>query len=180
MALVIGAVAYWLRQDDPHGEFLEALQPESIPDIHDEQIVRDWMPGRPSTDAVEFLSNGGTYASSDVEPNLDQELLLPLLRVLKDECGTEPLVLLDDPERAFAVIVDVHSTDIDRSTIIDAIERANKDYSGLILDKWGRTWLSIDLLDQSKARLLEESGRLEQLRESISAEHELVRSGGTH
>lgn len=176
---VVIAVAYRFGPADQTDELLESIPEESIPDMHDAQIVAEWMPGRPSFDAVEFLSNGGTYVSTEAEPDLDQTLLLPLLRVLKDDCGTEPLVLLDNPERAFALIVDVQSAEIDRSRIIDAIERANEDYLGVILDKWGRKWLSIDLLDLQRATLLKESGRLEQLRESVSAEHSLVRSGGT-
>ncbi len=179
-AAAVMTVAFYLWPKPEAARPFDTISPESIPDLHDAQIIEEWMPGHRLVDAVDFFADGGMFASTEVEPDLDQELLLPLLRVLRDECKVDPVVLLDDPEIAFAVVIDVHAADTDRSAIIDAIERVNEDYPGLIVGKWGRTWLSIDLLDQQKAAMLEESGRLKQLRESISAEHALVRSGGTH
>lgn len=149
----------------------------TIAEMHDSQIVESWFPGSPVEDAVAFLDDGGVYESLAAESDIDREHLLPLLRQLRDEFGLEPLVLLEEPDLAFAVVIDVSAASVDRSSIVDAIVAADEQYPGMILDKWGRNWLSIDVLDLGETELMAESGQLEQLKIHLAEEREAIRSG---
>ncbi len=151
---------------------------DSAPETHDAQVVSTWMPGRETTDAVEFLEGGGVYESLLTDVDIDKVHLLPLLRRFRDEFGLTPVALLDDPEVAFAVIVDISKLEGPKGNVVDAIEEADNDFSGLILDKWGEQWLTIDMMDETELQPLVQGGGLENLRETLAAERDAIRSGG--
>lgn len=151
---------------------------DSAPETHDAQVVSIWMPGRETTDAIAFLEGGGVYESLLTDVDIDKLNLLPLLRRLRDDFGLAPVALLDDPEVAFAVIVDIRQLEGPKGDVVDAIEEADDDFSGLILDKWGEQWLTIDMMDETELQPLVQGGALENLQEMLAIERNAIRSGG--
>lgn len=149
----------------------------TIAETHDTQIVESWFPGRSTGNAVEFFEGGGQYESMTADSDIDREHLLPLLRTLQDDLGLQPVVLLDEPDIAFAVVIDVSDRTIDRGPVVDAIVAADEQFPGLILDKWGNDWLSIDVLDTGETAMMAEGGQLEQLQIHLAEERAAVRSG---
>ena len=147
--------------------------------LHDSQIIHSWMPDRERADAIHFLQSGGLYESLNFseESGVDRDHVLPLLLHLQAGFDLKPEVLLDAPRIAFAVVIDVSAHQNDRSAIVEVIRKADERFSGVILDKWGLNWLSLDFLDTNELKPLEEAGALEPLLRSIAEERESTRAG---
>ena len=134
----------------------------TIAEIHDGQIEAGWMVDREQVDAVTFLEEGGVYENKPEKADVDRTYLLPLLKQLKDDFELSPVALLDEPRIAFAVVIDVSglsAEDGQRSGVVDAIQAADDAFPGLLVDKWGGRWLSLDLFDEQDLEVFPEKTR---------------------
>jgi len=110
----------------------------TIAEQHDEQVESVWIPGRSSTDAIAFLEQGGIYENASTDEDIDRSYILPLMKRLSAESGLKTQVLLDEPNVAFAIVVDISELTADddrRAAVVDAIQQADDEFSGLLIDK---------------------------------------------
>lgn len=138
----------------------------SEPDLEgmvDRRVREEWMQPGQFQDAIAFLENGGSYYNSpdaNGETPLDQEVILPLLKDLQAEFQ-RPIhaITLDDPDRAWSIVMPFPEDPAERQRVIDWIDAANEEFPGMILEEIGQEWLTLDFLDEEEARLVEEIER---------------------
>jgi len=138
--------------------------PPTAAESLDAQIDESWMQGRQRMDAIAFFREGGVYSSTPEFPDVDNRIVVPLVKQLKDECGLTVEVLQegDRPSVAFAIVADISAV-TDRSRIAAVCQEADHRHPELVLENWGDRWLSIDILDDSVTSHLKDSGELEPL-----------------
>lgn len=144
----------------------------TVAEEHDQQIETSWMVDRAATDAVEFLEQGGMYENASTDQDIDGQYVLPMIRQLRDDFGLDVRALLDDPEIAFAIVVDVSQMplgDDRRPQVMDIIEETDKKFPGVLIDKWGDRWLSFDLLDEQEMEVFPQE-TLDNLKRLIAAD----------
>jgi len=149
----------------------------NIAEHHDDQIESSWMQDRDMVDAVQFLEDGGVYENTLPDHDIDAKIVLPLVRQLRDEFALDVYVLLTDSAHAHSVIVDISElprNDDRRPLIVDAIQKADDEFPGLLADKWGEEWLSFDLLDEFETKVFTKAD-LEALRKNIRDERDANR-----
>lgn len=101
-------------------------------------------------DAIPFFEKKGKFYDEDASTTVDRDIVLPLLKVLKEIAPTQQWVIPmpEDPKTAFAVYVKLPSDLKVASRMADAVEFADEQFDGLILQQWGHEWLSIMLISK--------------------------------
>jgi hypothetical protein len=107
-------------------------------------------------EAIPFFEGKGRYFDSDSSTTVDKDVVLPLLKVLKEIAPTEQWVIPqeEDPKTAFAVFVKLPGDVKVASRMADAVEAADDKFPGLILQQWGHEWLSFDLMPEETYKIL--------------------------
>lgn len=135
----------------------------------DQQIEKRWMTDRQSVEAIPFLQQGGHYENIGApdEIAVDQSFLLPFLIRLRDEINLKPQALLETPEQAMAVIIEIPAESARRNQLRKVLQEADDAFPGLLMDNWGLTWVSIDYLDDREVDVLKRAGRYEILKKQL-------------
>lgn len=133
----------------------------------DAQIEESWLVDRELVDAVDFFENGGQYEDSGdpAAPAIDRPTILPLVRQLRDDLGLEVQAVLEEPQVAFALLVEVPEEETDQARLRDVLKQADREFFGLIMHHWGYRWISLDFFDEAEMALLEETGVLEEVQQ---------------
>lgn len=136
--------------------------------MFDEQVDETWIADRDLTHATEFFSKGGVFKNLDESGTLDQKYVIPLIKRLEQEFQLEFQVILDKslPNRAYALIARVPRDRKPRNAIRAAILQAADDFPGLLYQKWGHHWLSLDFFDEQDITPLKQSNALPRLKAS--------------
>jgi hypothetical protein len=137
----------------------------------DKQIEEKWMANRKVIDAVQFLEGGGHYENlgDDDEVPIDTPFVLPLIKRFRDEFSLSPVAVLDDPQSAMAILVELPSDPAVRKRIGEVLQQADDAFPGLLLDNWGKKWLSLDFLDEKEAAALKGSGSLDLIQKEVES-----------
>lgn len=138
----------------------------------DAQIEDQWMANREVVDAIEFFEKGGLYSDPFEESGVEKKHILPLLTRIRDELVLKPLVVQDDPENAMAVLIELPADTATRKRMAAMIQEADDAYDGLVMDHWGKKWLSFDWVEGEELEMLEEADALD----TIIAEHQRFRN----
>lgn len=135
----------------------------------DQQIEKRWMTDRQSVEAIPFLQQGGhdENIGAPDELDVDQPFLLPFLIRLRDELDLKPLALLETPEQAMAVIIEIPGVSAKRNQLRKVLQKADDTFPGLLMDNWGLTWVSIDYLDDREVDVLKRAGKYEVLKNQL-------------
>lgn len=130
----------------------------------DRQVEVDWMEGHEVVNAIQFFEGGGHY--EDLEPDqtsIDRNHVLPLAKRLQQELKMDPLVVLIDPETAFALVAELPPQEESRAKLRTILNEADEAFPGFVFDNWGQRWLSVDLLNETETKVLKDRGVLETL-----------------
>lgn len=109
-------------------------------------------------EAIPFFEQKGIYYDDDEnnKTTVDRDIVLPLLRRLKEIADTKQWVILrdDDKNWAHALLIGLprDAKTVDR--MADAVQEADDKFSGFILQQWGHEWLSIILIDKESYEFL--------------------------
>lgn len=116
----------------------------------DQHVRKDMLDKHEKREAIPFFEKQGRFFDIDDTTHVDHEVVVPLLKRLNAIAATEQWVILR-PERknsAYAVLIglpgDPHVVD----QMAEAVQQADDNFSGFILQQWGHEWLLIDLIDQ--------------------------------
>jgi hypothetical protein len=108
-------------------------------------------------DAEKFFSTGGLFIDSGEpeDPLLDRPHILPLLKRLRDKHGLNWQAVVHKKKTKFAVaLVAALPSESDVEKIKQTIDEAQNTFPGEILSQYGRQWMSIDFLTESRRREL--------------------------
>ncbi len=125
-------------------------QNNDIQEFADRHVQQDMLDKHEKREAIPFLEQQGRFYDSDDTTHVDREVVLPLLKRLKELAGTEQWAILE-PEKAkpcYGVLIGLpdDSGIVDR--MADAVQTADDKFSGFILQQWGHRWLLINLIDE--------------------------------
>jgi hypothetical protein len=140
----------------------------------DKQIEKDWMPDREMVDAISFLEGGGKYEDFDEASTIDQTCVLPLLKRFRDELSLSPRALLEDPQLAMAILVEVPEDASRRTRLRKMLQEADESFSGLLMDNWGQKWLSLDFLDDNEVAALKKAQIFEKIQGELEYQRRLT------
>jgi hypothetical protein len=137
-------------------------EPPDYESQFDQQVHEDWLATGKMHPAVSFFEQGGHYYAKDEgadTPDLDQDLIVPLLKGLASEFRLPQHVVTqpDNPSYAWAILVELPEEPATRQKLERYLEEADAGFSGMIIQQWGNRWLSLDFLDEDEAALLEEA-----------------------
>ena len=116
----------------------------------DDQVDSILKDAETKVEAIPFFEQKGRYFDADGTTTVDRDVVLPMLKVLKEIAPTEQWVIPDndDPKTAFAVYVKMPSDLKIGSRMVDAVEYADDQFSGFILQQWGHDWFYFQLIDK--------------------------------
>lgn len=110
-------------------------------------------------EAIPFLETGGRFFDFDQTTTVDRTIVLPMLKSIREIAVTEQLVLLRPEERdwAFGLLVKLPHDAATVDRMARAVEDADAQFPGLILQQWGREWLMMNLIDQPTYEFLKQN-----------------------
>ncbi len=135
----------------------------------DTQIEDQWMSNRKVVEAIPFLEKGGQYENLGIEGEvpIDKPHVLPLLKRMRDELSLKPVAVLEGPQHAMAILIEIPRDPTQRKQMGNILQQAADAFPGLLMDNWGQKWLSLDFLDQQEVAVLKSSGNLEPLQQEL-------------
>jgi hypothetical protein len=122
----------------------------------DQHVRRDMLDKHKKQEALEFFAKNGRFFDTDNTTHVDRDVVVPLLKRLQSIAPTEQWVMLR-PERknsAYAVLVQLPGDAQIQDQMAEAIQQADDNFSGFILQQWGHEWLAMDLIDQKSYEYL--------------------------
>lgn len=111
------------------------------------------------SDAITFFEKQGKFFDVESDTTVDKDVVLPLLKRLQEVNKTEQSVLLkpehDDIALALFVQLPNEKDTVDRMAKV--VEDADNQYTGFIMQQWGREWLGLAFIDQKVYEVLKKS-----------------------
>ena len=129
-----------------------------IQEIADLHVQRDMLDKHERCEAIAFLERRGRFYDFDGTTQVDREIVLPLLKRLKELAPSDQWALLrpEKPNSCYGILIALP----DDRAIVDrmaaAVQEADDRFSGFILQQWGHRWLLINLIDQQTFEHLKE------------------------
>ena len=119
----------------------------------DNMVEENYLKSEQRCTAIPFFEKGGRYFDDDDSTTVDREILLPLLKQLHDLARSQQWVVphKDDAKRAFAILIELPRDKATLDKMAQTVEKADAQFSGLILQQWGHRWLSLDFVDEEQA-----------------------------
>jgi hypothetical protein len=130
-----------------------------IKDFADRHVQNDMLDKHEKREAILFFEQSGQFFDLDGKTHVDREIVLPLLKRLKELAPTDQWAMLR-PERtnsSYAVLIGLPSEPQIVDQMAEAIQEADDKFSGFILQQWGHRWLLINLIDQRTFEYLKTS-----------------------
>jgi hypothetical protein len=130
-----------------------------IQDVADQHVQRDLLDRHEKRAALTFFEQKGQFFDVDANSHVDREIVVPLLKRIKELAPTEQWAMLR-PEKqnsAYAMLVKLPKDRKVVDQIAEAVQEADDNFPGLILQQWGREWLLFDLIDQQAYETLKKS-----------------------
>lgn len=129
---------------------------------HADQIVlNEFLKAGTHVKAVPFFEEGGRYyePETDASTSVDQKIILPMLKDLYAICPLAQWVVPDkeNPKLAFALLVELPADNDKVDEMAKIVEAADAQFDGMILQQWGHTWLSVDLIDLETAEFFKKA-----------------------
>jgi hypothetical protein len=132
---------------------------QDIQDVADRHVRNDMLAHHDKREAIEFLEKHGQFFDMDGTTHVDRDVVVPLLKRLKELTPTQQWAVLRPEKRdaAFAVLIELPKDRKLVDRMADAVQEADDKFSGLILQQWGHEWLMINLIDQESYEILKKS-----------------------
>lgn len=138
----------------------------------DVQIEEKWMPNHQMVDAIPFFEGGGHY--EDYGESIDQPHVLPLMKRFRDELSLKPMAILEDPQLAMAIVIEIPNDAAQRTRMRKMLQEADDAFPGLLMDNWGQKWLSLDFLDDNEVTMLKNSKVFEKIQGELEYQRRLT------
>lgn len=122
----------------------------------DRHVQKDLLDKHQKEPAIPFFEKQGRLFDQDDTTHVDQEIVLPLLKRLQTIAPSEQWVMLRPNKKnaAYALLVKLPGDRRVEDRMAEAIQQADDNFPGLILQQWGHEWLLMDLIDQKSYEYL--------------------------
>jgi hypothetical protein len=122
----------------------------------DQHVHKDLLDKQQKEPAIPFFEKHGQLFDTDDTSHVDQEIVLPLLKRLQTIAPAEQWVMLRPNKKnaAYALLVKLPGDRRVEDQMAEAIQEADDNFPGLILQQWGHEWLLMDLIDQKSYEYL--------------------------
>src|ERR1700722_1518248 len=122
----------------------------------DQHVHKDLLDKHEKEATIPFFEKQGRFFDMDDSTHVDQEIVLPLLKRLQTIAPTEQWVMLRPNKKnaAYALLVKLPGDRRIEDQMAGAIQEADDNFPGLILQQWGHEWLLMDLIDQKSYEYL--------------------------
>jgi len=132
---------------------------QDIQEAADEHVRKDMLANHEKREALPFLEQRGQFFDMDATTHVDRDVVVPLLKRLKELAPTPQWAIMRPEKRdsAFAVLIELPKDRKLVDRMADAVQEADDKFSGLILQQWGHEFLMIDLIDQESYEILKKS-----------------------
>ena len=104
-------------------------------------------------EAIGFFDQGGRFFDDDETTTVDRDVVLPLLKQVRETARTDQWVVPqpNNAKQALALLIELPDDQATIDRMAKDVEAADDKFSGLILQQWGHQWLSLNLIDQETA-----------------------------
>jgi hypothetical protein len=111
------------------------------------------------TEAIPFLEQQGKLFDAEAMETVDRDVVLPLLQRLQEVDHTEQWVMLrpGKTDSGFALLIQLPADIKIVDRMAEAIEQADDQFSGFIVQQWGQEWLALGLMDQGTYDIMKKS-----------------------
>jgi hypothetical protein len=110
-------------------------------------------------EAIPFFERQGKFFDVDATTTVDRDVILPLLKRLTEVEQTEQWVMLKpgESDTAIALLVRLPDDPDTEERMAQAVQEADDQYSGFIIQQWGHEWLGMALVDQAGYEFLKKA-----------------------
>jgi hypothetical protein len=125
-------------------------------DLH---VRKDMLDKHDKREALSFFEKRGQFYDTSADTHVDQEIVVPLLKRLKEIAPTPQWAVLR-PEKAnsaYGMLIGLPNDSKTVDKMAEAVQEADDKFSGFILQQWGHEWLLIDLIDQQSYEVLKKA-----------------------
>jgi len=124
--------------------------------VGDRHVRKDLLDKHQKEAAIPFFEKHGRFFDMDDKSHVDQEIVLPMLKRLQTITPAEQWVMLKPNKKnaAYALLVKLPGDRRVEDQMAEAIQEADDNFPGLILQQWGHEWLLMNLLDQKSYEYL--------------------------
>ena len=132
---------------------------QDFQEIADDHVRKDVLAGYEKIPALSFFEKQGRFFDMDESTHVDHEVVVPLLKRLLEIAPTPQWAVLrpKTPKVASAVLIGLPKDARTVDRMADAVQAADDNFSGFIVQQWGHEWLMIDLIDQQAYEVLKKS-----------------------
>ena len=125
----------------------------------DQHVRKDMLDKHEKREALSFFEKHGQFYDLNATTHVDQEIVVPLLKRLKEIAPTPQWAVLR-PEKAnsaYGVLIGLPNDPKTVDKMAEAVQEADDKFSGFILQQWGHEWLLIDLISQQSYEVLKKA-----------------------
>jgi hypothetical protein len=128
-------------------------------ELGDEHVRQDLLGKLERREAIPFFEASGRFFDLDDETTVDRDVVLPLLKRLKQVAPTDQWAVLrpNGSDWALALVVRLPRDAAVVQQMVQAVRQADEQYPGRILQQWGHEWLSVDFVDQAGAEFFDQA-----------------------
>lgn len=129
---------------------------QDLQDMADQHVRKDMLDKHEKLEAIPFLEQRGHFFDIDPTTHVDRDVVVPLLKRLKELAPTPQWAMLKPKKKdaAYAVLIGLPKDPRLVDGMADAVQQADDNFSGFILQQWGREWLLINLIDEQSYEAL--------------------------
>lgn len=127
--------------------------------IADEHVTANLLESHEKRAAIPFFEEQGRLFDKDESTDVDQQVVLRILKQFLELARTEQWVLLhpEAQNRALAVLVALPKDAQTVDRMADIVQAADDTFSGFIVQQWGHDWLMFNLIDQQAYEYLKKN-----------------------
>jgi hypothetical protein len=127
--------------------------------IADQHVRKDMFTKHEKREALPFFEKHGKFYDLDGTTHVDQDVVVPLLKRLNEIAATEQWVLLRPKKTnsAYVLLIELPQDPNMVDQMAEAVQQADDNFSGFILQQWGHEWLAMNLIDQKSYEYLKKA-----------------------
>jgi hypothetical protein len=132
---------------------------KDIQDVADQHVRKYMLDKHEKQPALAFFEKHGQFFDLDDTTNVDQQVVVPLLKKLNEIAATPQWAMIR-PEKnnsAYGILIGLPKDPKTVDRMAEAVQQADDNFSGFILQQWGHEWLLIDLIDQQSYETLKKA-----------------------
>ncbi len=131
---------------------------QDLKEVGDEFVRQKVLADANKREAIPFFEKQGRFIDAEGgTTTVDRDVVLPLLKQLREVAPTEQWVTLKPDETALYLLIELPDNAHTVDRMAKAVEEADANFSGFIAQQWGHKWLSINFYDKETYETLKKA-----------------------